>query len=128
MVKFIESITLFSENATNLAEFYREKLGLKQTAEFEMGEKGETKGYSFEFGSGTSLYIMDHSKVKGKNKTPERMLFNLEVDGEIEKAFKKLKDAGVKVVAEIYHVQEYGYIATFEDLDGNFFQLVKTRA
>jgi len=39
-----------------------------------------------------------------------------------------LKKAGVKVVAEIYHVEGYGWLATFEDLDGNYFQLVQVRA
>jgi len=33
-----------------------------------------------------------------------------------------------ELVADIYHIQDYGYIATFEDPDGNYFQLVKTKA
>lgn len=128
MVKFIEGILVGSANATKLAEFYREKVGLKQASEFEMGDEGETKGYEFKFDSGPGLYITDHSKVKGKNSNSDRIIFNFEVDGDIEAAVKKLDKAGVKKVADIYHVEDYGYIATFEDVDGNYFQLVKTRA
>jgi predicted enzyme related to lactoylglutathione lyase len=127
MVKFIEGILIGSENAKSLAEFYREKVGLNQTNEFEMGDEGEAKsGYEFSFDSGPGLYIMDHSEVKGKNSGSERIIFNLEVD-DIEVEFKRLKEAGAKVVKETYHIEEYGYVATFADPDGNYFQFVKTR-
>jgi len=125
MVKDIESITLFSENAKNLADFYKDKVGLKMTIEAEVGEKGENL-FGFEFGGGPGLYIMDHSKVKGKQKEPDRIIFNLEVD-DIEKEVKRLDDAEVKKIADIYHMQNYGYIATFEDIDGNYFQLVQVK-
>jgi len=81
----------------------------------------------YEFKKGSGFSILDNSKVKGKNKNPERFLFNLEVD-DIKKEVPRLKKAGVKVVAEIYHVEGYGWLATFEDLDGNYFQLVQVRA
>lgn len=127
MFKFVEGILIGSSDATKLAEFYREKVGLKQTNEFEMGDEGETKGFEFSFGSGPGIYVTDHSKIKGSNSNSDRIIFNLEVDGEIEPAVKKLINAGVKKVADIHHVENYGHIATFEDLDGNYFQLVKTR-
>ena len=126
MIKGIEGILLGSTNATKLAKFYREVVGLKQTMEFEMGEKNE-KGFAFEFGSGSGLYINDHSKVKGKNKNPERLILNFEV-GDIEKEVKRLKKEKVRVKQDIYHLEGYGYIATFVDPDGNFFQLVQVKA
>lgn len=125
MFKGIESIILFSENAKNLADFYKEKLGLKLSMEAEVGDEGEEL-YGFEFDGGPSLSIMDHSKVKGKNNSPERIIFNLEVDN-IENEVKNLDEAGVKKVQDAYHVEGYGYIATFEDTDGNYFQLVQVR-
>lgn len=124
IIKNIESITLFSENAKNLVDFYKEKVGLKSTSEAELGENGETNLFAFEM-SGTSLYIVDHSEVKGSNKEPSRIIFNLEVD-DIEEDVKRLEQKEVKKIQDIYHVEDYGYIATFEDLDGNYFQLVKT--
>lgn len=125
VIKAIESITLFSENAKNLADFYKNKVGLKMTMEAEVGEGDNLFGFEFEGGPG--LYVMDHSKVKGKQKEPERIIFNLEVS-DIEGDVKKLDEAGVKKIQDTYHMQNYGYLATFEDLDGNFFQLVQIRA
>ncbi|OGH16464.1 MAG: hypothetical protein A3C30_04715 [Candidatus Levybacteria bacterium RIFCSPHIGHO2_02_FULL_40_18] len=126
MIKGIESVLLGSANATKLAKFYREVVGLEQTMEFEYGEEGE-KGYEFALKGGSGFYINDHSKVKGKNKNPERMIINFEVD-DIEKEAKRLKRAKVKVQQDIYHIEGYGLIATFVDPDGNFFQLVQVRA
>lgn len=125
MIKGIESITLFSENAEKLADFYKEKVGLKLTMEAEVGEDGGGL-YGFEFDGGPGLYMMNHSKVKSKNKEPERIIFNLEVN-DIEAEVKKLDEAGVTKIQDTYHMQEYGYIATFKDIDGNFFQLVQIK-
>ena len=125
MIKRIDGVLLFSENAKKLADFYVEKVGMKVTMEGEMGEKDE-KFYGFEFGKEASLFIMTHSKVNGKNKNPERYIMNFEVD-DIDKEIGKFKRAGVKVVKDMYHLEGYGYIATFEDVDGNFFQLVQVK-
>ena len=126
MIRAIESLMLFSQNAKNLAKFYREVVGLKQTMEAEMGEKGENY-FGFKIGKGPELGVMDHSKIKGKNKNPERIIFNLEVD-DIKKEAKRLTGAKVKKIQNVYHVEGYGYIATFADVDGNFFQIVQVKA
>lgn len=125
MIRALEAVIISAENAENLAKFYREKVGLKQSEEMEIGDKGE-KGYDFDI-IGTGLYILDHSDIKGKNPLGARVMFNLEVD-DIEKEFERLKKEGVKVIQETYHVEEYGLIATFEDPDGNYFQFVQVRA
>lgn len=124
MIKGLEAILLSSENARKLAKFYKELVGLKQTMEMEIGDKGEN-GYEFEL-KGANLYILDHSEIKGKNKQPPRVMFNLEVD-DMDKEVEKLKKNGVKVVQDTYHVEDYGLITTFEDADGNYFQLVQVR-
>ncbi|OGM04712.1 hypothetical protein A2715_01330 [Candidatus Woesebacteria bacterium RIFCSPHIGHO2_01_FULL_39_32] len=127
MIRGLESIILGSGNATKLAKFYKEVVGLSVTTKAEMGE-GKTKAnvYSFEFGKTSDLYIMDHSKVKGKNRNPERYIVNFEVD-DIKKEAKRLEKAKVKKIADIYHLEGYGWIATFADIDGNYFQLVQVR-
>ncbi len=128
MIRGIESVMLFSENAEKLAKFYKEKVGLKITFEAVMGEgKDETNMYEFKMKNGSSMNIMDHKKVKGKNKSPNRMMINLEVD-DIEKEVKRLVKNKVKKIQDTYHVEGYGYVATFEDMDGNYFQLVQVRA
>ncbi len=126
MIKGIESLTIFSEDARALADFYKDKVGLKMTLEAEVGEEGEGL-FGFEFGEGkTGLYMMNHSKLKDKNREPTRIIFNFEVD-DIEKDVKKLDEMEVKKIQDIYHMQDYGYIATFEDIDGNYFQLVQIK-
>lgn len=125
MIRGLEAVLLSSASAKKLAKFYREVVGLKQGMVMELGEKGE-EGYEFNF-SGANLYVLDHSKIKGKNKQPERVMFNLEVS-DIEKEVARLKKAQVKPMQDIYHVEGYGLIATFEDPDGNYFQLVQVRA
>src|SRR3989344_2783507 len=113
MILGIEAVLLSSASAKKLAKFYREVVGLKQTMVMEIGEKDE-EGYSFDLKNKAALYVLDHSKVKGKNTMPARVMFNLEVDN-IEKEVKRLKKAGAKLVKDIYHVEEYGLIATFAD-------------
>lgn len=121
----MEGILLGSANAKKLADFYKKQVGLKLTMEAELGEKNEGL-YVFAL-KGCGLYIMDNSKVKGENKQPGRFIFNLEVDN-IEKEVKRAKTAKVKLIQDIYHVEDYGKIATFEDADGNYFQFVQTKA
>jgi len=126
LIKNLESLTLFTQNAKKLAGFYRDKVGLKVKFEAVMGENDEEM-YDMSVGKKSSLYVIDHSKVRGKNKQPERIIFNLEVD-DIKKETARLKKAKVKVVQDTYHVEGYGYITTFADLDDNFFQLVQVKA
>lgn len=124
MIKGIESITLFSENAKKLANFYKDKVGLEVILEAEMGENNEEL-YGFKMGS-SGFYIVDHSEVSGLAKEPKRVIINFEVD-DIKADAKKLEEAGVKKTQDVYHVEDYGYIATFEDIDGNFFQIVQVK-
>lgn len=126
MISRLESILIGSRNAQKLAEFYRDVMGLEVKFEGEMGEDGG-RAYEIEIGGGSSIYVIDHSEVKGKNLTPQRLIINFEVD-DIESEVKRLEEAGVNKIQDIYHVEEYGLIATFEDVDGNYFQLVQIRA
>lgn len=125
MIKGIEGINIASHNAKRLAEFYEKKVGLKLEMEAEIGDKGQS-AFIFEIKSGSNLVIMDDFKVKGKNTLPERFVINFEVDN-LEKEFKRMLKAKVKKILDIYHIENYGYLAAFEDPDGNYFQLVKTR-
>ncbi len=125
MIKSFEGVLLSSEDAKALAEFYRDVVGLEVKQEFE-GEDG-VMGFEMDTKSGSNLFINAHDKVKGKNKEPERLIINLEVD-DIEKEAKRLKDQKVRLIADIYHIEGYGLIATFEDIDGNYFQFVQIRS
>lgn len=127
MIRRLESINLFTQNAKKLSGFYRDKVGLKITFEAVMGENDEEM-YEMQLSKkGPNLYIIDHSKIKGKNSNPDRIIFNVEVDN-IKKEVARVKRNKVKVVQDIYHVEGYGWIATLEDVDGNYFQFVQVKA
>jgi predicted enzyme related to lactoylglutathione lyase len=65
-----------------------------------------------------------HSEVKGKNREPGRILWNLETP-DVKGEFAKLRGAGATVVREPYDPGEDSgmLIATFADPDNNYFQL-----
>lgn len=125
MIRGIEGILLSSVNPGKLAKFY-EQVGIKIGQEYEMGDKGETF-FEMKLPKGSGFYINPHSKIKGKTKEPARLMLNFEVD-DIKAMVEKLKKQKVKVVADVYHIEGYGWVATFADIDGNYFQLVQIRA
>jgi len=126
MIRKIDGILLSSPDAKKLSAFYRDMLGLKIGMEAEMGDGGD-KVYVFQLRDGSDLVVMDHSKIKGKSPQPERYMINFEVD-DIDTEVKRLKEKKAKLIQDIYHIEEYGRVATFEDPDGNYFQLVQVRA
>lgn len=111
------SLLLFSENPKKLGEFYEKVFNVDAS-----WEDGDWVG--FQVGSGF-VSIGSHSEVKGKNKNPARMMFNLETEN-VQEEFDRIKGYGTKVVAEPYHPSEADdmLVATFEDPDGNYFQLM----
>lgn len=126
MIRKIDGVLLSSPDAKKLSGFYQDVVGLTVTMEAEMGDKGDMV-YGFALKGGSDFVVMDHSDVKGKNKDPARFMINFEVD-DIEKEVKRLKKSRVKLLSDIYHIENYGHVATFEDPDGNYFQLVQIRA
>lgn len=112
-----KSILVFSEDPRKLADFYQRVF----RKDPDWSEGGY---YGFKVGKGFVTFG-PHDKVRGKNASPERILFNFEtrdVKGESE----RIRKLGVTVVAEPYHPAEdpKGMIATFADPDNNYFQLV----
>ncbi|HWY79348.1 MAG TPA: VOC family protein [Candidatus Sulfotelmatobacter sp.] len=115
MLKF-NSLLLFSENPQKLADFYKKV--------FNMDPGWEEGGYTgFKVGKGLFM-IGPHDKVHGKNKNPERMMFNLETT-DVQAEFERIKKVGAKVIQKPYNPgeSEAMVLATFADPDGNYFQL-----
>ncbi len=112
------SILLSSDNPKKLVEFYKKV--------FEKNPDMEEDVYAgFLVGNGF-FSIGLHDKVKGKNLNPERVLLNFETK-DVKGEFERIKKLGAKVVAEPYTMEgaeDMGYIATFADPDGNYFQLM----
>ena len=105
---------LGSDNVSEMATFY-EAVFEKPADMVDGNWHGWQVGACF-FGVG------EHSEVKGKNKNPQRIILNLETT-DIEKEFARIEKLGAKVIAKPYDIGN-AQIATFEDPDGNYFQLM----
>lgn len=103
-----------TEHPKELAEFYEKVFA--QTPDW---TEGSWSGWQV---GNTHFTIGEHSEVKGKAKEPQRVIINLETH-DVKKEFERIKnDARATVIKEPYEMGG-GWIATFADLDGNYFQL-----
>jgi predicted enzyme related to lactoylglutathione lyase len=114
-------ILIGSENPTQLKEYYTKLLGKPTWEEAEGGYFG------WQFGE-SGVMFGPHTDVKGKNREPGRVIWNLETP-DVKGEFAKLKSAGATVVKEPYDPAQNSenrgmLIATFSDPDNNYFQLM----
>jgi predicted enzyme related to lactoylglutathione lyase len=75
---------------------------------------------------GAELVFDNHSEVAGRNPQPQRMLLNLFVD-DLTAEQARLEAAGIKFIRSAGREYWGGVISTFEDLDGNYVQLIEFR-
>ena len=111
------SILIGSEDPKRLVDYYTKVIG-----EPTFADGGEYTGW--QIGSGF-LTVGPHSEVKGRNPSPGRIIWNI-VTPDVQGEFDRMKAAGGTVVAEPYEFEQApgSKIATFEDPDGNYFQLM----
>lgn len=120
----LNSILIGSEEPKRLAEYYSRLFG--DPGWDEGGYVGWQLGQGF-------LTVGPHDQVKGRNADPGRILWNLETP-DVRGTFERLKGLGAEVVREPYTPQGMedssteALIATFEDPDGNYFQLMSPMA
>ena len=109
------NIMIGTHNTKLLGEYYKEV--------FEMNPDMEEGGwYGWQVGN-TYFSVGEHSEVKGESKEPRRIILNFETT-EVEEEFERIKKIkGTTVIKEPYEIQG-GWIATFADPDGNYFQLM----
>lgn len=110
----LNNIMMGSENPKKLADFYNKVIG---DAAWHDGD-----WYGYQLGGG--LLIGPHSEVKGKNKTPGRIMIGFETK-DVKAEFARIKELGGEVVAEPYNPGEDKslWLATIADPDGNYLQL-----
>ncbi|HEX9710933.1 MAG TPA: VOC family protein [Actinomycetota bacterium] len=113
----LNSIMLGTEDPKALSDFYAKILG-KPT-----WDDGVYIGWQL---GDAALMIGPHSEVKGHNEMPGRIMWNLETP-DVQQEFERIKTLGATVVQEPYRPgggeNESFWMATFEDTDGNYFQL-----
>jgi predicted enzyme related to lactoylglutathione lyase len=111
----LKSILIGSEDPKALVDYYSKLFGDPMWTE---------GGYtSWQIGSGW-VTVGVHSEVKGKNAQPGRVIWDIETP-DVKGDFERFKASGATVVQEPYTMEgmDGGFIATFADPDGNYFQL-----
>jgi predicted enzyme related to lactoylglutathione lyase len=112
----LNSVLIGSEDPARLVAYYSRLFGAPGWT------GGEFSGW--QIGSGF-VTVGPHSEVHGQNREPGRVIWNIET-ADVAGEFARLSAAGATVVQEPYHPgeMEEGWIATFSDPDGNYFQLL----
>jgi predicted enzyme related to lactoylglutathione lyase len=112
----LNSILIGSENPERLAAYYTKLFGAPQW---------DDGGYVGWLIGGGGITVGPHSEVKGTNREPGRIIWNIETP-DVKGEFSKLQAAGATVVREPYNFEQApdAWIATLSDPDGNYFQLV----
>ena len=110
------SILIGSDNPQAMVDYYTKILG-----EPGFSEGGYT---GWQIGTGF-MTVAAHSEVHGRNPMPGRLIWNIE-STDVKADFERFKAAGAVVITAPYEMEgaPRSQIATFEDPDGNYFQLL----
>ena len=109
------NVNVCSEDPERLIAFYRDVVGLTPMPQISPGA----------FMVGTTGFLVDgHSGVSGASREPQRVLLTFSVDDSGAEQ-SRLEAAGVKFIRPKTREPWGGFVATFEDLDGNYCQLVE---
>ncbi|MBI4198563.1 MAG: VOC family protein [Chloroflexi bacterium] len=112
----IEGVILWTEDVERLAGFYRDVLGLKV-------HSWQPTFVAFLMGD-LRLSVGKHDGVSGPAKDPFRVMVNLGVK-DIQTAYAGMRAKGVVFLRPPEHEHWGGWVATFQDPDGNVLQLLQ---
>jgi len=112
----LSGVLIGTEDPQRLKDYYTKLFGKPSW------EEGGYFGWQF---GAEGIAFGAHDQVKGKNREPGRVIWNLEVT-DVKGEFGKLKAAGATVVREPYEPggAGRGWVATLSDPDNNYFQLM----
>ena len=116
MIDGVAGMIIWTERMAAMAAFYRDTLGLPVHSE-------RPHFVAFEWGD-MRFSIGAHSEVRGKNAEPQRIMVNL-ATSDIHTLHKRLAAAGVRFIRPPEREHWGGWVATFEDPDGNLLQLLE---
>jgi predicted enzyme related to lactoylglutathione lyase len=107
------NVNVCSEQPERLIRFYADVVGLTNIPQIGPGA----------FMAGGAAFLVDgHDGVHGSAREPQRVLLTFSV-GDVVAEQARLEAAGVKFVRPATKEPWGGYVATFEDPDGNYCQL-----
>ena len=116
MIDGVAGVILWTENVERLAAFYRDVLELTP-------HSVRDTLVAFRFGD-VRLSVGLHSGVKGRAKDPNRVMVNLGVR-DIHGTYARLQRKGVVFSRPPEREHWGGWVATFQDPDGNILQLLE---
>ena len=113
----IVGVVLWTDNLDAMVAFYRDRVGLPLHS-----HHGDFA--AFEVRPGVRLSVGRHSDVSGPARDPYRIMVNLGVE-DIQGAWSRLRGRGVQFLREPEREAWGGWVATFQDPDGNILQLLQ---
>jgi predicted enzyme related to lactoylglutathione lyase len=112
----LNSILVGTQRLEDLAAFYEQMIGSPtDMGDFEQCLQGCQVGSAH-------FSVLAHSSVQGATKDPGRIGFTFETP-QVKEEFARVEGFGAQVIRKPYAIGE-GWIATFADPDGNYFQLI----
>ena len=116
MIDGVVGVIIWTDNLERLAQFYETVLGLTPHSR-------HSDFISFRWGN-MRLGLGLHSFVHGTARDPYRIMVNLGT-GDIHATVERLREQGVKILRPPEQEKWRGWVATFEDPDGNILQLLQ---
>jgi predicted enzyme related to lactoylglutathione lyase len=116
MIDDIVGVNIFTARLEEMVAFYRDTLGLRLHS-----DHGDF--IAFEVRPGMRLNIGRHSQVwAAENADPYRVMLNLST-GDIRALYERMRARGVAFLRPPEQEGWGGWVATFQDPDGNILQL-----
>ena len=116
MIRYMNGVIIWTDNLPRLRAFYVETLGLTPRSV-------RPRFVNFEWG-GLRFSIGSHDGVSGQARDPSRIMVNFDVD-DVHGLHERLAGAGVRFIRAPEKEHWGGWVATFEDPDGNLLQLLQ---
>ena len=117
MITAVVGITLWTDDLERLFRFYHDLLHLPLHS-----HHGDF--IAFQLGENMRFNIGLHSQVSGPAQDPYRLMPHLQVD-DIHAEHQRLSAAGVPFLRPPEQEHWGGWVATFQDPDGNILQLLQ---
>ena len=118
MIQDIIGINVYTGHLEEMVSFYRDILRIRLRSSHD-------SSVVFELRPGMRLNIGSHASVHGPSKDPFRVMINFETL-DIHTTYTDLTERGVHFIRPPEKESWGGWIATFEDPDGNTLQLLQT--
>ncbi len=116
MIGHMNGVIVWTGNLPVLRKFYCETLGLRPHSD-------RPHFVSFKWG-GLRFSIGSHDAVSGQTREPYRIMVNFDVD-DIHAVHQRLAGEGVEFIRQPEREHWGGWVASFEDPDGNIVQLLE---